>query len=32
MEFKFLEKKEQGKFISRYDLHYTTVDNIDKTY
>ena len=26
MEFEFLEKKEQGKFITRYDIHYRTVD------
>ena len=32
MEFQYLEKKEQGEFITRYDLHYKTVDNKDKTY
>ncbi|MBQ4220347.1 MAG: NUDIX hydrolase [Butyrivibrio sp.] len=32
MEFQYLEKKAQGEFITRYDLHYKTVDNKDKTY
>ena len=27
MEFKGLEKKEEGKFITRYDLTYETEDN-----
>ena len=31
MEFQYLEKKAQGEFITRYDLHYKTVDNKDKT-
>lgn len=32
MIFKDIKKKEQGKFITRYDIHYTTEDNQDKTY
>lgn len=32
MEFEFLEKKEQGKFITRYDIHYRTVDDQEKVY
>ena len=32
MEFEFLEKKDQGKFITRYDLHYKTVDGQEKIY
>ena len=32
MKFNYLEKKEQGKFITRYDLHYTTEDNKEKVY
>ena len=32
MRFEYLEKKEQGHFITRYDLHYKTEDNIDKVY
>ena len=32
MEFEFLEKKEQGKFITRYDLHYRTSDDQEKIY
>lgn len=32
MDFQYLEKREQGEFITRYNLHYKTVDNQDKTY
>ncbi|RKM57730.1 NUDIX hydrolase [Butyrivibrio sp. XB500-5] len=32
MDFQYLEKREQGEFITRYNLHYKTVDNKDKTY
>lgn len=32
MEFKGIEKKESGKFITRYDIHYETVDHQKKTY
>lgn len=32
MEFKGIEKKEQGKFITRYDLTYETVDHRKKVY
>ncbi|SFC07715.1 NUDIX hydrolase [Butyrivibrio sp. YAB3001] len=32
MKFEYLEKKEQGKFITRYDLHYKTEDDKDKVY
>ncbi len=32
MEFEGIEKKESGKFITRYDLHYRTVDNKEKVY
>lgn len=32
MKFEFLEKKEQGKFITRYDLHYRTEDDQEKVY
>ena len=32
MKFEYLEKKEQGKFITRYDLHYRTEDDKEKTY
>ena len=32
MEFEFLEKKDQGHFITRYDLHYKTSDNQEKIY
>jgi ADP-ribose pyrophosphatase len=32
MEFKGIEKKEEGKFITRYDLTYETVDNKEKIY
>ena len=32
MKFVGIEKKEQGKFITRYDVQYETVDGIVKTY
>ena len=32
MELKSIEKKEEGKFITRYDLHYETEDGSAKTY
>ena len=32
MKFEYLEKKEQGAFITRYDLHYRTVDDKEKVY
>ena len=32
MKFEYLEKKEQGKFITRYDLHYKTEDDQKKVY
>jgi ADP-ribose pyrophosphatase len=32
MKFKGIEKKEEGKFITRYDIEYETVDNKDKVY
>ena len=32
MEFIGVDKKEQGKFITRYDLKYKTVDNKEKVY
>lgn len=32
MDFRGIEKKEQGKFITRYDIHYETVDKKQKTY
>ncbi len=32
MKFKGIEKKEQGEFITRYDLKYETVDGIEKIY
>ena len=32
MEFKSLEKKEAGKFITRYDITYKTADGHDKVY
>lgn len=32
MEFKGIEKKEAGKFITRYDIHYETVDHQEKIY
>ncbi|MBR1598098.1 MAG: NUDIX hydrolase [Lachnospiraceae bacterium] len=32
MEFKGIEKKEAGKFITRYDITYETVDHKEKVY
>lgn len=32
MEFKGIEKKEEGKFITRYDLTYETSDHKEKVY
>lgn len=32
MKFKRIEKKEAGKFITRYDIHYETVDHQEKVY
>ena len=32
MEFEYIEKKEEGQFINRYDVHYRTVDNQEKVY
>ncbi len=32
MNFKGIEKKEAGKFITRYDITYETVDNQEKIY
>lgn len=32
MEFKSMDKGQEGKFITRYDLHYVTVDNKEKVY
>ncbi|MCR5101977.1 MAG: NUDIX hydrolase [Butyrivibrio sp.] len=32
MKFEGIEKVSTGKFITRYDLHYKTVDNKDKIY
>lgn len=32
MKFEYIEKKEQGKFITRYDLHYRTSDDQEKVY
>ena len=32
MKFKGIQKKEEGKFITRYDVAYETVDNQDKIY
>ena len=32
MKFKGIEKKTEGKFITRYDLEYETVDNKKKIY
>ncbi len=32
MEFKKITKKEEGRFITRYDLTYETVDNKEKIY
>ena len=32
MEFEYIEKKEQGKFINRYDVHYKMMDGNEKVY
>ena len=32
MQFKKIEKKQEGKFINRYDITYETVDNKEKVY
>jgi ADP-ribose pyrophosphatase len=32
MKFKGIEKKEEGKFITRYDIDYETADGKDKVY
>lgn len=32
MEFKGIQKKEEGKFITRYDITYETIDNQEKVY
>lgn len=32
MKFKNIQKKEQGKYITRYDVEYETVDNRKKVY
>ncbi len=32
MKFKGIQKKEEGKFITRYDVAYQTVDNREKIY
>lgn len=32
MKFKGLAKKEEGKFITRYDITYETADNMEKVY
>lgn len=32
MKFKSIEKKESGKFLHRYDLHYTDLNGSDRTY
>ena len=32
MEFQKIEKKEEGKYITRYDITYTTVDHKEKVY
>ncbi|MCR5671982.1 MAG: NUDIX hydrolase [Butyrivibrio sp.] len=32
MKFEYLEKKEQGHFITRYDIHYRTSDDQEKVY
>ena len=32
MEFEYIEKKEQGRFINRYDVHYKMVDGNEKVY
>ena len=32
MQFKAITKKEEGKFITRYDIAYETVDHQEKIY
>ncbi len=32
MEFEYIEKKEQGRFINRYDIHYKMRDGQEKVY
>ena len=32
MEFKGIQKREEGKFITRYDITYETVDKQEKVY
>ena len=32
MEFEYIEKKEQGRFITRYDVHYKMADGQEKVY
>ena len=32
MEFKYIEKKEEGRFINRYDVHYEMADGNEKVY
>lgn len=32
MKFKYIEKKEPGRFINRYDVHYEMVDGQEKVY
>ncbi|MCI2048807.1 MAG: NUDIX hydrolase [Lachnospiraceae bacterium] len=32
MKFEYLEKKQQGRFVTRYDLHYRTSDGLEKVY
>lgn len=32
MEFKKIEKKEEGRYITRYDITYTTIDGKEKIY
>ncbi len=32
MEFEYIEKKEEGRFINRYDVHYKMADGNEKVY
>ena len=32
MEFKYIEKKEEGRFINRFDVHYEMADGNEKVY
>ncbi len=32
MEFEYIEKKEEGRFINRYDIHYRMEDGNEKVY